>query len=136
METGSWSKDPRRKVGCVFVRDGKREVAKGYNGLPGSLSDSLDRLRDPTFKDKVILHAEKNAIIYAAKYGISPQGCTAYVTYHPCATCASMLIEAGIAKIICPSPFSASDKWISDFKLSSDILHEAKIPVLYYNTLK
>lgn len=126
-----WSKDPNRKVGCVLVLE-KRSIAEGYNGFPGSLSDSLYRLKDSFFKDRVILHAEKNAVINAGKFGVATAGATAYVNYHPCASCASVLIQAGIRKVVCPSPSEASEKWVRDFKLSSDILVEAGVLTLYY----
>lgn len=130
-EVESWSKDPNRKVGCVLARD-KRDVSKGYNGFPCGLSDDLSRLENPSYKGKVIIHAETNAVINAAKFGISTEGCTAYVTYHPCARCASVLIEAGIKKIVCPNPSLSSPKWADDFKLSSDILYESGVLTLYY----
>lgn len=126
-----WSKDPNRQVGCVLVV-GKRSIAEGYNGFPEGLSDSLSRLKDPFFKDKVILHAEKNAVINAGKFGVATEGATAYVNYHPCASCASVLIQAGIKRVICPPPSEASEKWVRDFKLSSDILVEAGVSTLYY----
>jgi len=84
------------------------------------------------FKGKVIIHAEVNAILNAVKFGVSTIGSTAYVTYHPCATCASVLIGAGIQKVICPPPHHGSPKWAEDFKMASDLMVEAGVPVLYY----
>lgn len=46
------------------------------------------------------LHAEQNAIIQAALHGVSISGATAYVTHHPCLTCAKMLINAGITRVV------------------------------------
>lgn len=46
------------------------------------------------------LHAEQNAIIQAARYGVSIQGSTIYVTHQPCLTCAKMIINAGIVRVI------------------------------------
>lgn len=128
----TWSKDPNRKVGCVLVQ-GKRDISKGYNGFPESLSDSLERFTNPAFKDRVIIHAEWNAVINAARFGVPVEGATAYVTYHPCARCASILIQAGVKKIICPSPSVTTGKWAVDFKIASDNLLEAGIPVYYYS---
>lgn len=128
----SWSKDPRRKVGCVLVK-GKREISMGYNGFPEHLSDSLLRLNTPSFKDRVIIHAEWNAIINAAKFGVPVEGSSAYITYHPCSRCASVLIQAGVKRVVCPPPSYASEKWKDDFQISSDILVEADIPVYFYN---
>ena len=132
-EVSEWSKDPNRKVGCVLVQ-GKRDVSKGYNGFPEGLSDSLERLTNPNFKDRVIIHAEWNAIVNAAKFGVPVEGSTAYITYHPCSRCASVLIQAGIKKIVCPPPTQSSEKWKQDFTISSDILLEAEVPVLYYHS--
>lgn len=133
-EVKTWSKDPDKKVGCVLVRD-NRDISKGYNGLPKGISDDLSRLKDPYFKGKVIIHAEENAILNAARYGVNTEGSTAYVTFHPCASCASKLIQAGIVKIICPSPETTrSNKWRENFKTSSDILLEAGVLVLYYTS--
>lgn len=131
-EVALWSKDPNKKVGCVLVL-GKRSIAEGYNGFPEGLSDDLSRLKNAFFKDRVIIHAEKNAVINAGKFGVATEGATAYVNYHPCARCASVLIQAGIRKIVCPSPELASPKWKEDFKLSSDILVEANVLTLYYH---
>ena len=131
-EVRTWSKDPKRQVGCVLAID-KRDVSRGYNGFPEGLSDDLSRLKDPFFKGKVIIHAEVNAILNAAKFGVKTAGSTAYVTYHPCAPCASQLIQAGVVKLVCPSPKQASDKWAMDFSLASDILFEAGVLVLYYS---
>ena len=130
-QISTWSKDPNRQVGCVLSL-GKTAVSEGYNGFPENLSDDLYRLKDSNFKNRVIIHAEANAIINAGKFGISTQGSTAYITYHPCARCASMLIQAGIKKIVCPNPRLASPKWQEDFNVSSDILVEAGVLTLYY----
>lgn len=131
-EVKTWSKDPRKQVGCVLAV-GKRDISRGYNGFPEGLSDDLSRLRDPFFKGKVIIHAEVNAILNAAKFGVPTAGSTAYVTYHPCASCASQLIQAGIVKLVCPSPKQASEKWVRDFNLASDILLESEVLTLYYS---
>lgn len=131
QEVSSWSKDPKRKVGCVLVV-GKRDISKGYNGLPVGLSDTLERLTQPSFKDRVIIHAEVNAILNAAKFGVSTEGATAYITRHPCSNCASHLIQAGITKVICPSPDFSSEKWSESFKVASDIMLEAGLLTLYY----
>lgn len=130
-EVAKWSKDPRKKVGCVLVL-GKRDISKGYNGFPEGLSDDFSRLTNPNFKDRVIIHAEVNAIVNAGKFGVATEGATAYVSYHPCTRCASTLIQAGIKKVICPPPKLSDEKWREDFQLASDILVEANVLTLYY----
>jgi dCMP deaminase len=46
------------------------------------------------------LHAEQNAIIQAALHGVSTQGAMVYVTHQPCFTCAKMIINAGIERVV------------------------------------
>lgn len=129
-----WSKDPNRKVGCVLVRDNRR-IVEGYNGFPSNILDSTIRLNDSNFKNEVVIHAEKNAILHAAKEGISVKGCSAFITRHPCSQCASVLIEVGIERIVCPSFRNYNGKWSNSFAIASDILYEAGILVHYYEPL-
>jgi len=97
----------RRQVGAVLVRD-KRIVTTGYNGVPTGIQHCLDVgcLREtqgvPSGERHELcrgLHAEQNAIIQAAVYGISLDGATLYCTNQPCAICSKMLINAGIRQI-------------------------------------
>jgi dCMP deaminase len=115
-----------------MVKD-RRIISTGYNGLPASLSDSLDRYNDRDFKLATIIHAEKNAIFNAAKNGSSSEGATAYVTWPPCSQCASALIQAGVEKVICPDPKDGPDRWVSNFLLANELLYEAGVKVLYYS---
>jgi dCMP deaminase len=107
-------------------------VSSGFNGLPASLSDSLDRYRDREFKLATIIHAEKNAIFNAAKNGASTEGATAYVTWPPCSQCASALVQAGVEKVVCPDPKNGPERWVTNFLLANELLYEAGVKVLYY----
>jgi dCMP deaminase len=51
------------------------------------------------------LHAEQNAIIQAARHGITVAGGTIYVTHQPCITCAKMIINAGIVRVVCADTY-------------------------------
>ena len=46
------------------------------------------------------IHAEQNAVIQAAKMGISVEGATIYVTHQPCSVCTRILINAGVSRIV------------------------------------
>ena len=131
QEVQSWSKDPSTKCGCVLVKD-RRILSTGYNGLPANLSDSLDRYQDREFKLATIIHAEKNAIFNAAKNGSTTEGSTAYVTWPPCSQCASALIQAGVAKVVCPNPSTAPERWRANFLIANELLFEAGVTVLYF----
>jgi len=98
----------RRSVGALLVR-GKRILTTGYNGPPSGLPHCIDVgcLRDeigvPSGQRQELcrgLHAEQNALLQAAIYGVSVEGATLYSTTTPCALCAKMLINARIERIV------------------------------------
>lgn len=129
-EVSQWSKDPGTKVGCVLVKD-RRIVSTGYNGFPQNLSDDLSFYKDRDYKLAITVHAETNAILNAAKNGSRTEDCIAYVTFPPCSHCASALIQAGIAQVICPNPSKAPERWKKSFQLGNSLLFEAGIKVIY-----
>lgn len=91
----------RRSVGAIIVKD-KRILATGYNGAPSGLRhcdhrDGGDLVNGHCARST---HAEQNAMVQAAKYGIAIDGATLYCSNHPCLTCAKLLVNAGIARIV------------------------------------
>lgn len=98
----------RRKVGAVLVRD-KRILCTGYNGAPARIrhcdeSGCLrERMHIPAGERIEIcrgIHAEQNAIVQAAAFGISINGAVLYCTHEPCVTCAKMLVNAGVSTFV------------------------------------
>ena len=98
----------RRAVGAIPVHD-KRIIASGYNGGPSGLAHCLDigclreKLGIPSGQQHELcrgIHAEQNAIIQAARYGVSIEGSVLYCTTQPCTQCTKMLINAGITEIV------------------------------------
>jgi dCMP deaminase len=119
----------RRQVGAVLVRD-KRIITTGYNGVPAGIRHCLDIgcLREtqniPSGERHELcrgLHAEQNAIIQAAVYGVSLDGATLYCTNQPCAICSKMLINVRVKKILYRSGYAD--------ELAIDMLSEAGIPL-------
>ncbi|MHB8840769.1 MAG: deoxycytidylate deaminase [Candidatus Aquicultor sp.] len=119
----------RRKIGALLVRD-RRILATGYNGAPSGIKHCYDVgcLRE----EKGIasgerhelcrgLHAEQNAIIQAALYGVAVKGASIYSTHQPCVLCAKMLINAGIMEIFYEEGYPDP--------LSEELLSEAGIRV-------
>lgn len=98
---------PRLSVGAVIVRD-RQIISTGYNGAPRGISHCPPEgnLHDwPLGCMRAnhcirALHAEQNALLQAAKVGVSCDGSTIYVTAQPCNNCAKMIINAGIIKVI------------------------------------
>ncbi len=107
----SWSScfQENRHVGAVIVKD-KRILATGYNGAPAGIVSCAERgeclrrkrnIASGTMQEVCYaVHAEQNAIIQAAKLGISLDGAVMYVTHQPCILCTRMIINSGIKKVI------------------------------------
>jgi dCMP deaminase len=99
----SKSKDPSTKVGCVIVGPNNNVISTGFNGFPKRVQDNpvefAHRYERPA-KYTFTVHAEVNAVANAAAHGIATQGATAYISWPPCAECAKVLIQAGIARIV------------------------------------
>ena len=121
----------RQKVGAVIVKD-KRILATGYNGAPSGMAHCLDigclreKLSVPSGERIELcrgLHAEQNAIIQAAKFGICIEGATIYTTHCPCITCAKMIINAGIKRVVYGKEYAD--------KRGLELLKEAGIEVVY-----
>ena len=107
----TWSScyQPNRQVGAIIVKD-KRIITTGYNGASSGVSSCKDKNECLRKKLNIesgtraelcyAVHAEQNAIVQAAKLGISVDGATIYVTHQPCSICAKMIINSGIKRIV------------------------------------
>ncbi len=120
----------RRQVGAVIVKD-KRILTTGYNGAPSGLEHCdktgcmRERLNIPSGQRHELcraLHAEMNAILQAAQYGISLVDSIIYCTNQPCIICAKMIINAGIKRIVVLSTYPD--------ELAREFLKEADIEVI------
>ncbi len=125
----AWSKDPSSKVGCVVVGPDREIRSTGFNGFPRGIEDSVERLADRAKKYPLICHAEENAIMHAARIGVSLRGCTAYVTWPPCTRCARSLVQAGVSEVVYPEGTDIPERWAEDFALSMEMLNEAKVRI-------
>jgi dCMP deaminase len=114
----------RLQVGAVFSKDG-RIIVNGYNGVPKGrphckhectclFLDVKEEKEYPTghfpgcpyFEPCLIAqHAERNAIDFAAKHGLSLEGSTLHVTHMPCEQCAGSLLNVGVALVIYLQPY-------------------------------
>lgn len=122
----------RRKVGAVIVKD-KRILTTGYNGaLPGfshceDIGCKRELMKIPSGERHELcraLHAEQNAIIQAAKCGISVEGSTIYTTTYPCVICAKMIIASGIKRIVYKGDYPD--------ELSKEFLEESKLEIIEF----
>lgn len=123
---GDWSKDPSTKTGCAIVRPDRTIASVGYNGFPRGVVDGADRLADRPTKYAMTVHAEANAVLAARE---ALHGCTAYVSpWPPCSSCAAILIQAGIVRIVATRPTAEqSERWGDSFALADTMLFEAGV---------
>lgn len=94
------SKCSRAQVGCIIAREG-RVLSIGYNGGISGGEDCLcNGPWSSTRWDGIgCLHAEANAIAWAAKEGIKVEGAEMYCSLSPCVSCAKLILNAGISKL-------------------------------------
>jgi dCMP deaminase len=123
-----WSKDPSTKVGSIIVDDDKRVVSVGYNGFPKGVDDD-GRLENREEKYKMIVHAERNALLFANK---DVKDCHIYTyPFMPCSVCAGMIIQAGIKRVV--SVKNENSRWQEDFKVSRRLFNESGITLIEYD---
>ncbi|MDR1637417.1 MAG: cytidine/deoxycytidylate deaminase family protein [Treponema sp.] len=100
----------RGRSGCVIARDNQILVT-GYVGAPAGLPHCDEvghQLKKTLHEDGSVtthcvrtVHAEQNAICQAAKRGIAIGGSTLYCRMTPCRTCAMLIINCGIVRVVC-----------------------------------
>jgi dCMP deaminase len=99
---------PRRAVGAVLVKD-NHVLTTGYNGAPKGFPHPIEtgcireELGIPSGEYSDVcpcLHAEQNAILQAALFGVSVKDATLYCTTQPCTQCARMVVNAGIRRVV------------------------------------
>ena len=121
----SWSKDPSKKVGAVIVDSKNRVVSLGYNGPPRGVEDDPSVNRDTKLRRTI--HAEGNAILFAQG---GTEGCTLYVTHHPCGPCAAIIIQAGIVRVVIPDgEGTLSHRWKADICEAAWMLGQAGVTI-------
>lgn len=131
----------RGRSGCVIARD-KQLLVTGYVGSPAGLPHCDDvghQMKKMIHEDDSItqhcvrtVHAEQNAICQAAKRGISIEGATVYCRMTPCRTCAMLLINCGITRVVCEKKYHAGAESEEMFKIAGIELEFRENTVLQY----
>jgi dCMP deaminase len=114
----SFSKDPRKQVGCILVSPDCRHITLGYNGLPSGFDDQTLAIMGRDQKNKYSLHAETNAIANAAT---CVDGWTMYVTEAPCLSCALAIHRAGVDRVV-TAPIDPNSLWVNEQKEAEGFL--------------
>lgn len=131
------SKDPSTRVGSVIVGPDREILSAGFNGFPRGIADTPERLNDRETKLKLIVHAEMNAVLAAARAGMRLKGCTLYLSATddsgtvwggpPCTRCTVEVMQAGITEIVSYPMKSSPSRWHDDLAFALSLLSEAGI---------
>ena len=125
-ELSRLSKCRSLQIAALIVKDG-RIISQGINGTPpGFINcdemfppkeyDIFDREKHHEWSQKFEIHCELNALLFAAKHGISIDNTTMYITYQPCANCVKNIIAAGIKRVVYENDYDKCD-WTDDTRL-------------------
>lgn len=133
----SWSKDPSTKVGAVIVGPDGEIRSAGFNGFPRGIADTEERLTNREEKLNLVVHAEMNAVLNAARFGVQLKGCTMYVVATdqsgmvwggpPCTRCTVEVIQSGIFTIVSYPKKSAPSRWQNSLAVAEGLLEEAGV---------
>ena len=125
----------RGRSGCVIVKD-RQLLVTGYVGAPSGLPhcDEVGHLLRRTIEDDGrvtthcvrTVHAEQNAICQAARRGISLDGATLYCRMTPCRTCAMLIINCGIVRVVCERKYHAGTE-------SEDLFRQAGVELEFFH---
>ena len=139
------SKDKHSHLGAVIVGRSNELVSIGYNGFPRRVIDDNrvpERYERP-LKYYYTVHAESNAIYYAARNGVALDSLLLYTQVIPCSECAKAIIQAGICKVVyskdlsdmftnCNNPHKRED-WLKSCDISLTMFNEAGVCVRAYD---
>ena len=95
----------KRHVGAVLAKE-TRIISLGYNGPPAGTHNCDEEYPetgcalDSKGSCSLAIHAEQNAILYAAKNKVNIKGCTLYVSLSPCLSCARIIYSMGISRVV------------------------------------
>lgn len=126
------SPDPSTQNGALLLRtDHAYVISQGCNEFPANVEYREERWKRPD-KYKYIEHAERNAILGAAKYGQRVEGSTMVAPWAACSDCARAIIQSGVHTLVRHQ--DASDKspdfWLEEIVVADQMLHEAGVVVI------
>ena len=131
----------RGRSGCVIARE-KQLLVTGYVGSPQGLPHCDEvghQMKKTVHEDGHVtqhcvrtVHAEQNAICQAAKRGISIDKATLYCRMTPCRTCAMLIINCGIVRVVCENRYHSADESEEMFKQAGIQLDYVSEEVLKY----
>jgi dCMP deaminase len=129
------SKDPKTRVGSIIVGPDNEILSAGFNGFPRNIADTHDRLHNRDTKLMLMVHAEMNALLAAARTGMRLKGCTLFLACTddtgevwggpPCTRCCMEIIQVGVSEIVSYPVKKSPSKWHADLAFAKERIWEA-----------
>lgn len=124
----------RLNVGAIIVRN-NRIIASGYNG---SVSDGAHCIDHGCYIIEGhcvrTVHAEANAILQCARFGVSTENTEIYVTHYPCLQCCKMIIQSGIRKLYYAEDYRNHEYAIDLFKEAGVMTEKVQLNDVHIDT--
>lgn len=137
LDNAQMSKDPSTKVGAVIVGPDREVRSMGFNGFPRGIADTRERLTCREVKLELVVHAEMNAVLNAARMGTPTKGCTMYLVATdasgmiwggpPCVRCTVEVIQSGIAEVVSIPFKDVPSRWKASIDQARAVLAEAGV---------
>lgn len=106
LTMGQRSTCSRAQVGVLLISKDRRILGSGYNGAPAGQPHCVHADDE---RCEVAVHAEANAIAYAARHGVRIEGAELVTTLDPCHICARLVISAGISVVWSGAEYRKAD---------------------------
>ena len=129
------SKDRRTQIGAVIVGRDNEIVSTGYNSFPRGIDDDVEERQQRPEKYFWMVHGELNAILNAARIGVSTNGCKIYLTCGiPCSNCGRAIINAGITEVYCKTEDTTKnrEKWDEESSKTKQMFEESGVKITFY----
>lgn len=129
------SKDRRTQIGAVIVGKDNEIVSTGYNSFPRGIDDNVEERQVRPEKYFWMVHGELNAILNAARIGVSTNHCRLYLTCGiPCSNCGRAIINAGITEVYCKMEDTTKnrEKWDEESSKTKQMFQEANVEIFFY----
>lgn len=135
------SGDPDTHVGAIIVETNpelpleQRVLLQGANRFPPGLKPTPAQLADRAWIEENIIHAERDAIYLAARYGVGTEGKTMYMPWVPCTQCALAIIDSGIGKLVMHKSLvvKTPEKWRKSTSNALELLERCGVETLAYD---
>ena len=135
LKASTDSPDPSTQNAAALYNDDAEHVAGPFlNAFPDGVRSTPERWESRPDKYYFVEHAERAAIIGAARYGICTHGLTLVCPFFACADCARAILGAGIKRVVGLPLVNVNERWVDSCNTGNIILKEGGVEVITLDT--